>query len=72
MIEGALSSRFSISILDNRYPYSVLITINTQINEIRMLQLSKEKLVFNKFDLVFTCLFEPKKEENCYKICRLL
>ena len=71
MIEEAPSSRFYISILDQN-GYSVLITIDSQTNGIKMLQLSKEKyFVFNKFHLVLTCLYENKmiKIVTKYVVC---
>ena len=70
MIEAARFSRFYISILDNGY--YVLITINSQINEIRMLQLSiKGILLFSKFHLVLICRFEPKMRtiDTKYVVC---
>ena len=58
MIEAALSVKFFISILDNGY--SVLITINSQINANKIVTTIKKKvfifqLVLFDFNLGFFC-----------------
>ena len=70
MIKAAPTVNFFISIFDNGH--SVLITINVRSMQIRMLQLSKESILFfNKFHLILIYSFVPKMKKivTKYVVC---
>ena len=66
MIEEETSSRFSISILDNGY--SILITINSQINENKNVTTIKRKEFCFSISLIWN---EPKMRKivTKYVVC---